>query len=69
MEQIWRLRRFAELAIEHYEAAAERGREALYPQWAKDILDICRLAEERLAGDQPIPGSSWMSGIGNRFGH
>jgi hypothetical protein len=50
MVQIERLQEMAKVAVAEYNSALRAGGEPDYPQWAEDILMVCRLAEESLAG-------------------
>jgi hypothetical protein len=45
MDQINRLRAMAKEAISQYEAHTFAGRDAAYPQWADDVLEVCKQAE------------------------
>jgi hypothetical protein len=48
MEKIKRLRAMACDALLDYQKAIAAGGEPVYPQWANDILDVCRQAEQNI---------------------
>lgn len=62
MEQINRLRALATHALERYANGMKQGQEMLYPQWAKDVLDVCDVAERNLQSDELMDIGSWTYG-------